>query len=273
MTPEQQREQLLKRILPALGVLVVYFAIISNFITEKSKKAEQQYVEMVGKGINADALPGMEQEKRRLEDEIAKLEQESKSIHAALAGESGFLSLQGSTNDAIDRITVILDDNRLQILEEIPADLSSEKSLSKSLQNTHGWLKDLLTPEEAADPKAKDPKANDPKAKKPAPAAEKKTERGYPENQDHPLCRRLSRRLPGAGDAGRQRYQGAAGIAGDESLRQGHRPTGVAVEIVAVSLYWTCVFTTPVGATSPKVPTVGSRPDQHVGATSVALGD
>lgn len=174
MTPEQQREQLLKRILPALGVLVVYFAIISNFITEKSKKAEQQYVEMVGKGINADALPGMEQEKRRLEDEIAKLEQESKSIHAALAGESGFLSLQGSTNDAIDRITVILDDNRLQILEEIPADLSSEKSLSKSLQNTHGWLKDLLTPEEAADPKAKDPKANDPKAKKPAPAAEKK---------------------------------------------------------------------------------------------------
>lgn len=169
MTPEQQREQLLKRILPALGVLVVYFAIISNFVTEKSKKAEQQYVEMVGKGINADAIPGLEQEKKRLEDEIAKLEQESRSIHAALTGESGFLSLQGSTNDAIDRITVILDDNRLQILEEIPAELSSEKSLSKSLQNARGWLKELMTPEETVDPKAKDPKA-----KKPAPAAEKK---------------------------------------------------------------------------------------------------
>jgi hypothetical protein len=169
MTPEQQREQLLKRILPALGVLVVYFAIISGFVTEKSQKAEQQYMEMFSKGINADAMPGMEQEKRRLEEEIAKLEQETKSTHAALAGESSFLSSESSTNDAIDRVTVILDDNHLQILEEIPTEMVSEKNLSKSLQNTHGWLKDLLTPEEIADPKTKDPKA-----KKTAAPAEKK---------------------------------------------------------------------------------------------------
>jgi hypothetical protein len=168
MTPEQQREQLLKRILPALGVLVVYFAIISGFVTEKSKKAEQQYMEMFSKGINADAMPGMEQEKRRLEEEIAKLEQESKTLHAALAAKSGFLSPERSTNNAIDRITVIFDDNHLQILDELPNDQSGDKNLPKSLQSTRNWLKDLLMPEETADPKAKDPKTKVvPKDKKP----------------------------------------------------------------------------------------------------------
>jgi hypothetical protein len=164
MTPEQQREQQLKRILPALGVLVVYFAIISGFITEKSQKAEQQYMEMFSKGINADSMPGMEQEKRRLEEEVAQLEQESKTLHAALAAKSGFLSPERSTNDAIDRITVIFDDNHLQILEEIPNDQSGDKNLSKSLQSTRNWLKDLLTPEETVDPKAKDSKAKKPVA-------------------------------------------------------------------------------------------------------------
>ncbi len=173
MTPEQQREQLLKRILPALGVLVVYFAIISGFITEKSKKAEQQYMEIFSKGINADSIPGMEQEKKRLEEEVTQLEQESKALHAALAAKSGFLSPERSTNDAIDRITVIFDDNHLQILEEIPNDQSGEKNLSKSLQSTRNWLKDLLTPEETVDPKAKDPKAKDSKAKKPVAPDEK----------------------------------------------------------------------------------------------------
>lgn len=164
MTPEQQREQLLKRILPALGVLVVYFAIISGFITDKSAKAEEQYVQMVSKGINPDAIPGMEQEKSRLKEEVIKLEQETKSIHAAMAAESGFLSLESSTNDAIDRITVILADNHLQVLEETPNEQSIEKNLSKSLQDTQNWLKELLTPEETVDPKAKASKAKKPAA-------------------------------------------------------------------------------------------------------------
>lgn len=164
MTPEQQREQLLKRILPALGVLVVYFAIISGFITDKSAKAEEQYVQMVSKGINPDAIPGMEQEKSRLKEEVIKLEQETKSIHAAMAAESGFLSLESSTNDAIDRITVILADNHLQVLEETPNEQSIEKNLSKSLQDTQNWLKELLAPEETPDPKAKASKAKKPAA-------------------------------------------------------------------------------------------------------------
>ncbi len=164
MTPEQQREQLLKRILPALGVLVVYFAIISGFITDKSAKAEEQYVQMVSKGINPDAIPGMEQEKSRLKEEVIKLEQETKSIHAAMAAESGFLSLESSTNDAIDRITVILADNHLQVLEETPNEQSIEKNLSRSLQDTQNWLKELLTPEETPDPKAKASAAKKPAA-------------------------------------------------------------------------------------------------------------
>lgn len=104
MTPEQQREQWLKRILPALGVLVVYFVIISGFVTEKSKKAEAQYVSLQQKGVDAAALPGIEQQQRGIREEIAKLEQEDKAMRDALAANSGFLSRSGSSNDVIERI-------------------------------------------------------------------------------------------------------------------------------------------------------------------------
>ena len=42
------------------------------------------------------ALPGIEQQQRVIGEEIAKLEQEDKALHSALAANSGFLSRSGS---------------------------------------------------------------------------------------------------------------------------------------------------------------------------------
>lgn len=147
MTPEQQREQWLKRILPALGVLVVYFAIISGFVTEKSKKAQAQYIGLQQKGVNAATLPGIEQQQREISDEVAKLEQEDKAIHDTLAANSGFLSKPGSSNDAIKRISVILASNNLQVLDEKHIDKPGKDALPKSLRDTQHWLKDILSVE------------------------------------------------------------------------------------------------------------------------------
>ncbi|MCX7103558.1 MAG: hypothetical protein NTX38_19250 [Methylobacter sp.] len=145
MTPEQQREQWLKRILPALVVLVIYFAIISGFVTEKSKKAQAQYVGLQQKGIDAAALPGIEQQQRGISDEIAKLEQEDKAMHDAFAANSGFLSRSVSSNDAIERISVILANNNLQVLDEKRNDKPSKDTLPRSLCDTQHWLKDILS--------------------------------------------------------------------------------------------------------------------------------
>lgn len=147
MTPEQKREQWLKRILPALGVLVMYFAIISGFVTEKSKKAEEQYKGLVLKGIDASALAAIEQQQRVIGEEVAKLEQEDKAIHDALAANSGFLSHSGSSNDAIERISVILANNNLQVLDEKRNDKSSKDALPRSLRDTQSWIKDILSVE------------------------------------------------------------------------------------------------------------------------------
>ncbi len=150
MTPEQQREQWLKRVLPALGVLVVYFVIISGFVTEKSKKAEAQYTGLVQKGINAAALPGIGQQQRVLSEEIAKLEQEYKTLHSALEAKSGFLSGKGTANVSIERISVILANNKLQVLEEKRVDKPDITLLPRSLRDTQLWLKDISSVETTA---------------------------------------------------------------------------------------------------------------------------
>ena len=151
MTPEQQREQWLKRILPALVVLVVYFVIISGFVTEKSRKAEEQYMGLVQKGINAAALPGMRAATARIREEIAKLDQENKALHSALEANSGFLSRTGSANVTIERISGILAKNKLQVLDLKHNDKPDIETLPKSLRDTRQWLKDISSVESTAE--------------------------------------------------------------------------------------------------------------------------
>lgn len=154
MTPEQQREQWLKRILPALGVLVIYFAIISHFVTDKSKKAEDQYVGLQQKGVNAAALPGIELQQREISEEIAKLELEDKATRDALAANGGFLARSGSPNDAIEKISLILAKHNLQVLDEKRNDKPVIDALPRSLRDTRHWLKDMMSAEPVANPGA-----------------------------------------------------------------------------------------------------------------------
>jgi hypothetical protein len=154
MTPEQQREQWLKRVLPALAVLVLYFAIISNFVTDKSKKAQEQYVGLQQKGINAAALPGIELQQREVSEEIATLELDDKAMRDALAANGGFLSKSGSPNEAIEKISVILAKHNLQVLDEKRNDKPVIETLPRSLRDTQHWLKDMMSVAPVANPGA-----------------------------------------------------------------------------------------------------------------------
>lgn len=146
MTPEQKREQWLKRILPALVVVVVYFAIISpSYVVPKSKKAEDQYMGLVHKGINVQQLSSLGQQQSTVQAAIAKIENEGKEIKGALQAKNGFLSRNGSVNAKVEVVSVILADNNLQVLDEQRNDKPGNDQLPGSLRETQTWLKDLLS--------------------------------------------------------------------------------------------------------------------------------
>lgn len=144
MTPEQQREQILKRALPALAILVLYFAIGSSFVTKKSEEAKNQFVMMSQKGINEAILPSIEQDKMRVQEELTKLQSEEAELNKTLQANSGLLSHGNMTNENLDKISVILATNNLQVLHEKRSDKLTQDQIPKSLRDTEKWLKEML---------------------------------------------------------------------------------------------------------------------------------
>lgn len=158
MTPEQQREQWLKRILPALGVLVVYFVLVSGFVTEKSKKSLQQYQSLKAKGIDAAQMQGINLQHQQVKAEIATLEQQSLALIGAMDTHSGAIARSDSVNSAIKMISIILDSHHLQVLDENREDNPKNDNLPKSLRDTQQWLRDV-TAEPPATPATTPPPA------------------------------------------------------------------------------------------------------------------
>lgn len=144
MTPEQQREKILKRALPALGILVLYFAVGSSFVTKKSEEAKKQFTTMSQKGINEAILPSIEQDKMRIQEELAKLQAEETELNKTLEANSGLLSHGKMTNESLDKISVILVSNNLQVLHEKRSEKLTQDQIPKSLRDTEKWLKEMV---------------------------------------------------------------------------------------------------------------------------------
>lgn len=153
MTPEQQREQILKRALPALAILVLYFAMGSGFITKKSDEAKKQFTVISQKGINEAVLPSIEQDKQRLQQELAELKTQESELNKALEASSSFLSHGKDVNESLSKVSKILKENHLQVLDEKRAEKLTKEQISKALRDTEKWLKDML----ADDTKPKTP--------------------------------------------------------------------------------------------------------------------
>lgn len=175
MTPEQQREQWLKRMLPALGVLVIYFAIISGFVTDKTKKAAEEYKMLISKGIDASMLPIKQRDQSQLKEELTKLEAEEKSIRDSLGSVNGFLAGKDTQNDTLDKISGIFARNSLQVIEEKRSENVDLASLPNSFAELQKHLTELLpveTPKPAA-PTTSTATTTEPATPTPAPAPAK----------------------------------------------------------------------------------------------------
>lgn len=145
MTAEQQREKMLKRALPALAILVLYFAIGSSFVTKKSDEAKKQFTTMSQKGIDQAVLPGIEQDKQRVQQELSQLQKEESELNKTLESSSSFLSHGKDVNESLSKISAVLKENHLEVLDEKRAEKLTKEQIPKSLRDTEKWLKDMLS--------------------------------------------------------------------------------------------------------------------------------
>lgn len=150
MTPEEQREVWLKRILPALGIMVIYFVFISGFISEKTEKAQSKYGSLARKGISSAAVPGMESQIVQLEKQLGEYKGKERELQAKLKSENSFLFSMDSTNTKIARISFLLARNQLQIVEEKRLQKFNEAKLPSSLRDANRWFKKVFSGQDYA---------------------------------------------------------------------------------------------------------------------------
>ncbi len=138
MTPEEKRDQLLKRVLPALGICVIYFVFISGFIKEKVEKAEKEYTELRRKGVSTASLPALKTQLSRAREEKARLQKKVDGYRQQLKGMAGFLS-GGPNNQSAALLSEILARNGILVLEE-KREHFPVAQLPRSVRELRKWL-------------------------------------------------------------------------------------------------------------------------------------
>lgn len=143
MSPEQKRELWLKRLLPALAVMILYFVLVNGHFSEKLEKAQNDYEGLVKRGISVAALPGVRSQKSRLNTEINKLKAEDKVIRASLT-DQGLIKPVEENIAAITVISSVMEQHHLRVLSENRVSNFNSDQLPLSLRDTQAWLNKIL---------------------------------------------------------------------------------------------------------------------------------
>ncbi|MBE0434357.1 MAG: hypothetical protein IBX56_00975 [Methylomicrobium sp.] len=144
MTPEQKREQLLKRLLPGIAITVIYFVFISGIMSEKMHKAEEAHQNMLRQGISADALPGMINQSSQTQQRLAELKRQHAELIAKVQEMAGFLTGAAPSNESGTQLSTILMEHHIWVLEE-RSETFEQAGLSASLLE----VLQILQPESA----------------------------------------------------------------------------------------------------------------------------
>lgn len=148
LADDKRREQWLKRILPGLVVTVIYFVFVSNILTNKADKAENAYNTIISKGVSEQALPGMQQQIGHLQSALADLNARNKALQDSLAGKAGFLFGKNDENEAVARLSVLMQKHHLQVSDEKTFSDRKVSELPRSAADLKRWLSDSLKAEE-----------------------------------------------------------------------------------------------------------------------------
>jgi hypothetical protein len=130
MTAEEKREQILKRALPALFITIIYFIFISDIMGEQAAKAQEDYNNIMRRGISPAALPGVYKQQEQVRSKLATLRTEQAQYLNDIKSMAGFLSGAGDTTDAAAQLANILAEHHLRVAREL-----SESFASANLRN------------------------------------------------------------------------------------------------------------------------------------------
>lgn len=148
MTAEEKRERLLKRILPALVITVIYFVFVSGFVSEGAKTARNSYENVARQGVSVDDLPEIQRNQAKYMAQVAKLKKRHQEFRKKMQGIAGYLTVNSPSNESTAILSRILARNRLLIAEEKRVTFDSKK-LSPSMQEVKHWLKDTEDKEDS----------------------------------------------------------------------------------------------------------------------------
>jgi len=125
----------MKRLLPALAIAVIYFTFIGPRISAKTAKVAEQAKKLQGGASPQATVAGLEKQKQDLFQELAALQKKSRSQKPEPARETGFIAQEGYSGKAIARLSALLQENRLRIIDEGRQDWSAAKdSIPKSVR-------------------------------------------------------------------------------------------------------------------------------------------
>ncbi len=139
MTPEQKRDRMLKRVLPALFITVIYFVFVSNFMVEAKDKAEKKYIELAQKGLSQSALDAKQAQTQRLQQQLRDLTQKKATLQSKIQAIAGFMTSTEDSAITAGLVSKILADHQVIVIEETVQTLQVA-DLSKSIRDIKSWL-------------------------------------------------------------------------------------------------------------------------------------
>jgi len=119
MTEEEKREQILKRALPALFITVIYFIFISDIMGDQAKKAQEDYSNLMRKGISPAALPGVYRQQEQARTKLTKLKAEQAKYALEIKKMAGFVSADGNAMDTATDLANILANQSVRVSKEL----------------------------------------------------------------------------------------------------------------------------------------------------------
>lgn len=118
MTAEEKRERLLKRMLPALGITIIYFIFVSDIMVDQKTKAQDDYLELARKGISRDVIPSINSQNKRMGTEIGTLQEEQTAHKNKIKEMATFVDKAEASTESATLLATILAENGVRVVKD-----------------------------------------------------------------------------------------------------------------------------------------------------------
>ena len=141
MTAEEKRERILKRMLPAIGITVIYFVFISNIMVDQKDKAQEDYLKIAQRGISPATIPGIKRQSEQILQQTIDLQKKQAERQQQIKKMAVFIDKAGGSTQTTTLLATILADNGVRVTEDENRTVA-DTELSPSLKE----IKQLLLP-------------------------------------------------------------------------------------------------------------------------------